>query len=402
MTATAESIAHDGPDTWDAVIIGAGLAGGVSACLLARQGLQVLLVEAKPFPRPKVCGGCLNDRALTVLNQSGLGDVLDEIGAQPFDGVEIVLKGRRHRVPAPPGMAVTREPLDAAIVARAKLAGATFLPSTAAHVLPEPSPDCRSVRLGPSADSSPVVNARVVLSCDGLGRPSLAALGGFMAQVSSRSRVGLGAVVDAGELSCYHPSSTLRMVVGRAGYVGFSLCEAGRVSVAAAVDRGMMRADSPPGEVICRLLREAGVEPDEAVRNAAWRGTRPLSQRTKRVSGERLLLLGDAAGYVEPFTGEGMAAALESAWLAAPLAAEACREWRQRIAHQWQSTYTRGVRHQQRACASLAWLLKHPRLAGVALRLVEGWPQLGARAAFSISSRKKTQENTAWPHQSPG
>lgn len=402
MNPTPQQTLEQGPEIWDTVVIGAGLSGAVSAFLLAQRGLSTLLVEAKPFPRAKVCGGCLNDRATNVLRNAGLADLLEEIGAPPFDSVDIVLRRRRVRLPVPPGVAVTREPLDAAIVNRAVQCGAAFMPSTQAHVLPDTEEQWRSVRLGTNNADSPVVRARMVLACDGLGHPSLAALNRFSPRLSSNSRLGLGAVVDASELNCYTPGSTLQMVVGQAGYVGFSYCEENRVSIAAAVDRGAMRSDCPPSQVIARILDEAGVMPDEAILNAFWRGTRPLSQRTNEVSGERLFLLGDSAGYVEPFTGEGMAAALESAWLAAPLAVDACRQWRPRIAHQWQSTYTEAIRNHQQACARLAWLLRRPWLAGLALRAVAGWPRLGARTARAISSRRKPQEPTTWAHQSPG
>ncbi len=56
---------------WDVVVIGAGVAGSVAARQCAQRGLKTLLVDGRAFPRPKVCGGCLNSRAVHVLEQIG-------------------------------------------------------------------------------------------------------------------------------------------------------------------------------------------------------------------------------------------------------------------------------------------------------------------------------------------
>ncbi|MBX9624847.1 MAG: FAD-dependent oxidoreductase, partial [Gemmataceae bacterium] len=67
--------------TWDAVVVGAGPAGSVTARGLARRGLAVLLVDKATFPRPKVCGCSLNAAALTGLGAVGLGHVPAACGA---------------------------------------------------------------------------------------------------------------------------------------------------------------------------------------------------------------------------------------------------------------------------------------------------------------------------------
>ena len=63
--------------TWDALVIGAGPAGSVAARELARRGCRVLLVDKATFPRPKVCGCCVNGAAIRALERLGLGHVLD-------------------------------------------------------------------------------------------------------------------------------------------------------------------------------------------------------------------------------------------------------------------------------------------------------------------------------------
>src|ERR1041384_3438007 len=61
---------------WDAVVIGAGVAGGVSAALLAERGRRGVFVEKQPWPREKSCGGCLNAAGVRMLRTVGLGEVI--------------------------------------------------------------------------------------------------------------------------------------------------------------------------------------------------------------------------------------------------------------------------------------------------------------------------------------
>ena len=81
-------------NTWDAIVIGAGPAGALSATLLARQGLSVLLVERRAFPRRKVCGGCLNARALASLDRAGLGLRVRALGATTVNTLRLHQRGR--------------------------------------------------------------------------------------------------------------------------------------------------------------------------------------------------------------------------------------------------------------------------------------------------------------------
>src|SRR5882724_2418075 len=67
--------------SWEVIVIGAGPAGAMAAYELARRSLRVLLVDKSAFPRPKVCGCCLNGQALALLQTRGLGHVINDHGA---------------------------------------------------------------------------------------------------------------------------------------------------------------------------------------------------------------------------------------------------------------------------------------------------------------------------------
>ena len=117
---------------WDVIVVGAGPAGALAAHGLASRGVAVLLVDRAEFPRGKVCGGCLNGRALTLLQQAGRGTLPAELGAMPVDAFLLAVGGSQARLPLPSGVAVSRNALDAALVRAAITVGANFLPGTRA------------------------------------------------------------------------------------------------------------------------------------------------------------------------------------------------------------------------------------------------------------------------------
>jgi flavin-dependent dehydrogenase len=86
--------------------------------------------------------------------------------------------------------------------------------------------------------------------------------------------------------------------------------------------------------------------------------------------------LGDAAGYVEPFTGEGMAWALAAGAALAPLALRACDRWEPDMEHEWERVFRRQVARRQALCKGLAFVLRRPRVAGVAFAALGRMPAL--------------------------
>jgi flavin-dependent dehydrogenase len=373
-------------ELWDVVVIGAGPAGAVVAYLLAQQGVRTLLVDAKPLGRSKVCGGCLNPRAVQLLRSIGLGDVLQNCPA--VNRLAIHHAGRSAELSLPAGVSITRSKLDAALVDAATRAGAHFTPETSCRVLPDTESDHRLIRTTSSSGGNSVVRGRVVLACDGLGHPSLVGLPELASTVAPQARIGLGTTLENSQFDSLVPAETICMAVAEQGYVGLARAECGRVSIAAAVDPHTLAEMKSPACVVQHLLDRAGVGKVSFDGDVSFRGTPPITQSTSQVSAERLLLVGDAAGYVEPFTGEGMAAAIEGAIAVAPLARRAAHEWSSSISRQWQSEYTRQIRSRQLACRAIAWLVRHPRLLRLSLASVALQPQVGAAVARWIGSMR--------------
>lgn len=351
--------------TWDIVIVGAGPAGALAARETARRGLRVLLVDRAAFPRSKVCGCCLGGRALALLGEVGLGGLLADAGAVPLHRVRLAARGGQATLALPTGVALSRERFDLALVESAVAAGAQFLPRTTARLGPIEG-STRSVLL----NEDHTERARLVLAADGLGGRLLGAT-----DAAVGSRIGAGTLLP--EAPADVPPGTVVMACGRSGYVGLVTLEDGRLDVAAALDRDAVRQYGGPGPLAEAIVEEAELPPVPGLAAAAWRGTPALTRRGA-VAEERVLALGDAAGYVEPFTGEGIAWALTSAVDIAPLAEEAVRDWRPGLARRWEVRYNRLVGGRQYVCRAAARFLRSPGLVRTAFQALKRWPGLAS------------------------
>ena len=356
---------------WDAVVVGAGPAGALAARELARRGRAVLLVDRESFPRWKVCGCCLSARALGTLARVGLGDLPERCGAVALHQVRLAGPGCGAEVPLPGGAALSRQALDAALVEAAVQAGASFLPGTRA-ARTEESPGERSLLLQ-RGECRARVHTRLVLLAHGLGGAP-AGEPGFRLRRARTARVGAGAIVDAAP--GWYGRGTIFMACGRGGYLGLVRLENGRLDLAAAFDVAWLRRAGGPGRAAAVLLAEVGWPAVPGLAEAAWRGTPRLTRRLVRPAGERLFVLGDAAGYVEPFTGEGIAWALASAAALAPLADRAVRGWSAALAAEWCRLYRQTIVRRQVACQVTAAVLRHPALVRAALRVLAAAPGL--------------------------
>jgi flavin-dependent dehydrogenase len=211
---------------------------------------------------------------------------------------------------------------------------------------------------------------------------------------SRHARIGIGAELDAPRYPV--TEGELHMAVARVGYVGLVRVESGRLNVAAAVDASALRA-STPEHVVAGILCDAGLPPLPRTVAHGWRGT-PSLTRSGEAGALRLLRVGDAAGYVEPFTGEGIGWALADGRAAAEIAlrvldgdpAEALVQWRRSRA----ATRSAG----ERLCRALAWGLRRPRLVGLTVAALGAAPQL-ATPLVRRAGRPRARLTTAHPHE---
>ncbi len=356
----------------DALIVGAGPAGTLAARQLAAAGARVLLVERAAFPRYKVCGACLNGNALATLEAAGLGSLVRRLGAIDLAAFELHLSGRSARLPLPAGAALSRARLDAALADAAREAGAALLTETQA-IVGGVEGNRRRVRLVHRGRTA-WATARVVLVAAGIGHHGPEGEPGLQAKPSAGSRIGAGCGV--GDFPGAYREGTIFMAVGRRGYVGLVRVETGQLNLAAAFDGDAVRDCGGLGNAAAAVLAAAGLPAIPALERTRWRGTVCLTRRPRQLAAERVFLIGDAAGYVEPFTGEGMGWALASALAVAPLALAAIEGWRPGLAASWSALHARRVGRRQRLCRGLALLLRHPGPSRLALELLTRAPTL--------------------------
>jgi flavin-dependent dehydrogenase len=338
---------------------------------LARRGLTVLLVDRVTFPRRKVCGCCMNGAALGVLDAVGLSDLAVRLGAVPLSGALLAAGPRSARLRLPAGVAVSREAFDAALVSEAVAAGATFLPGVRASVIRPGTATRRELDLAFDGRSIRVAPP-VVVAADGIGSPTVAALAGTGAVPAGHSRI--GASVVAPSAPAFFESGTVFMAVGRGGYVGAVRLEDGRLDLAAAFDAAFVRQMGGAGPAAAAILGETDWPPICSVEALPWKGTPPLTRRPPAVAGPGWFAVGDAAGYVEPFTGEGIGWALASAVAVAPIVAGVLRTPRP-TSRPWPRVYDALVRGRQRRCRAVAAALRRPELVAAAVGLLARFPE---------------------------
>jgi flavin-dependent dehydrogenase len=307
----------------DVVIAGGGLAGASTALALARHGLSSVVVDKAEFPRDKPCGEGLLPHGLDLLRELGLGDVVDACGGQPFRGILY----RCHGVVARGdfeddmrGRGVRRRLLDEALRARAVAAGVTLRAGLVRTV--ELGDDSATLHLADGAS----VKGRFLVGADGprsIVRHELGLDGG----PPGRPRYALRQHFTLPPGTPLPDRVEVNVVDGYELYV--TPCAPDTVGVAALCEKRVMHdGGGKPDARMARLI-EACAPVAERLSSSKPESPAlacgPLRVRSRDVGKGRAFLVGDAAGYVDAITGEGMSLALKTAVLVADAIAEAAK-----------------------------------------------------------------------------
>ena len=312
----------------DVLVVGAGPAGSIAALVLARAGARVRIVDRAMFPRDKLCGDSVNPGTMALVARHGLAAGVESAGL-PMRGM--LLTGPRGAVEGwyPSGLvgrSLVRRDLDQQLLEHAIAAGARFDAGVrvTAPLVSGTGPDCRVTGVCVAGGTARELRARVVIAAD--GRQSTLAFGlGLARHPRAPRRWALGAY--------YAGVSGLgargEMHVRRHGYLGIAPVPGGLANVCLVVPESRAHAAVRAAPVVL----EAAVLADERLRERFRSAERvtpvtilgPLAVETSDAGLPGLLLAGDAAGFVDPMTGDGLRFAIRGGELAADAALEALR-----------------------------------------------------------------------------
>lgn len=338
---------------WEAIVVGAGPAGSVVAFRLARLGLVTLLVDRVTLPRAKVCGCCLAPRGVQALVALGLSGALE--GAEALSSLRLIAGRRSASIPIPEHVSISRELLDARLASCARDAGAALLWPASARVTPG-----GRVKLTQGTEEAEL-SALVVVVADGLGGGAMVDTAGAAWNINPRGRMGAGALLEAAPMDI--DRGEVVMLSERDGYLGLVGLADGRFDAAAAFDPGAVRVAGGPGNLAADFLDRAGGD-GQIARAAHWKATPLLTRHRAAVEVGSIVLIGDASGYVEPFTGEGITWAIETGAEAATHAAAFARGTAQ--PGQWTRAHARLMDARHQRCSLIAAALRRPTVVRLA------------------------------------
>ena len=314
----------------EVAVVGGGLAGAAVATALARAGREVVVIERQPVWRWRACGVFSSPASVVELARLGLdAGTIRRVGRSiPAMRVEtpggttfrLTYGGEAERAAGAVGF--DRSGLDDALLRLAQEAGADVRRGTTVVSLdlPRSAGTREPTTLG--IEGGRRIQARVVVGADGI-RSVVARAAGVARRARLPPRIGLTYHLKGDDDSAHDA----RMVVIPGGYCGIAPVPGGLVNVGIVLeDRVRLRQLESDGaaavteSVVAALppLPDGGFEPwRTGSRVEPVAGAWPLGHRVSRRAGDGWLLVGDAAGFLDPFTGEGIHRALVSARLAA-------------------------------------------------------------------------------------
>jgi flavin-dependent dehydrogenase len=357
----------------DALVIGAGPAGSLIAHALASRGTHTRIVDRAAFPRHKVCGCCLAQGGQQALARAGLQNTIDDAGT--LDTMTLHHRRRSAAVHIPTYKTITRDVMDARLLNAARDAGVETFTAVAARLTGEPGVAVMTDANG----ESHTLHARVVILADGIAGTAAKDIDAIAWRVHRASHVGLSATLDRARFTV---PDTIAMHATPLGYVGIAPAGPHATALAAAIRPSAIRSHGAI-DAINHILDAASQHPPiQLDAETRIRGVPALTRR--RESPEHagwLLAIGDAAGYVEPFTGEGMSWALQSAEAAVEHAC-AIIEDRYRIGT-WSTEARRLLRWEHRGCRVVSAALRTPFCVDAAITAAGIMPRF-ARAVASL------------------
>ena len=366
----------------EVVVVGGGPGGAAISVFMRRLGRDVLLLDEARFPRDKVCGEAVSPEAWRLLAALGADARIAALQPWPLRGMALTAPDGtafegRYRGASRPGFALRRRGLDHALLATARDAGVEVREGTRVSGLVLENGVVGGV-VAEDAHGARAIRARLTIGAD--GRRSVVArhLGLLREHASLRKFAvrgyweGMAGLVELGE-----------MHVARGGYCGVAPLGVTDANVAFVLDQREMR--DAAGDLngfyqsalarwprVAHRLRDARlVDPPRAVG--------PLALEARRLFAPGALLVGDAGGFLDPFTGEGVTLALRTAEIAASFADAYVRTGDSEALRRYDRARAAATRDKFRVNRILLRIVAWPALANRVARKLRRRPDLADR-----------------------
>jgi flavin-dependent dehydrogenase len=367
--------------------------------LLAERGFRVLLFDKARFPRHKACSEYVNAAGARLLRELGFAAELAKSGAHCMAAMRIHAPGGSdflaefdHDGTGAHALGLSRMRLDALLLERARAAGVDV--HEGVHVRDVLLDQGRLCGVVATIDGQrEAVRAPLTIGADGRNGIVCRALG--LATIPRWPRRtglvahyrGVRGLESYGELH-----------VAAHGYAGLAPLEDGLTNVAfvapskSVAQRGVT-IDTYVMEGLAAIPAIAeklrGAEPVGTIR-----GVGPMAHHARQVAGDGFLLVGDAAGFLDPFTGDGISEALQGALLAAPIAAAALHAGDCSAQHL--APYCIAHRQTFAARRQLGWLVQafiaNPALMNYATARLAHRPALAATLSGALSGLRPAED----------
>lgn len=360
-------------------IVGGGPAGAALHLRLATAGIDTVLFERAAEPRWRACGVFSSPLTRLRLRDLGLADAEIGLLARPIQALTVRTEAGsscrlEYATAAGPACGFDRVALDATLLDRARAAGGVVRTSAVVTsiVLPRRTGDLARLTVSSTASGQPPATeewrAGLVVGADG-PRSLVARTAGVTGspRILRKAGITFHQADHATEFILDGQPSEGQFVLGRGWYVGIAPVPGKRVNLGIVVPSTAIRR--PVDEVVERVLRSVrsagvslgGKRTDQVV------VALPLGHRVMRRSGPGFVLVGDASGFIDPLTGEGLHRALVSS----ELASEAIVRWARGASHAL-GVYDRRLRSRFRNKDVVSWILQafmaQPMLLDYALR----------------------------------
>jgi len=349
---------------WDVIVIGGGPAGSFAAQALAKRSLKVLIIDKNIHPRFKVCGCCVTPHGIRLLKEEGIFHKL-EMHTTFIDTINV--SSRRHctSLPLKKGVTIDRSILDHILLEHALSCGASVMLEVKSNELMiDEDRKCALLLVTSKHHGTLQLQTKIVLNASGLQGAQFFTDGRI---IDDDSYVGVGA--KAFSLTSSLDDSRIYMTLGSAksGYVGAVKLQDDSIDYAGALSPKFIKKCGSIKAAVEKIIIDNSTEKESLLPLPdTWKATPSLSC-VCALAHTRYFAIGDACGYVEPFTGEGITWALESGLGVAPFAEKAVSGWNANYIQDWNDWHKKNIGGSHKICTVIKQGLRLPSFIRAAI-----------------------------------